>query len=207
MILAILVSAHSLASSNPHVDAATVTLRTRTLTTPVTVTPTVTVYPYHCTENTGTAIVTQILSATPTVTVTTVTPPMTRTPMITATVTITYGTWIWEGVTSPWTVHVTEQIVFTATVAMTCEVSAIDDLRDLTSYVEAMALEYGIENALTSKLENAIRAIERRQINAAIGMLEAFVDQVRSLEGKKLSAEQANYLMQQAQAIIDTLRS
>ena len=202
VVLAILLSAHSLAGSNPHAGA--IESGALVVTTPVTVTRTVTVYSYHCSEITGTAIVTVDLTATPIVTVATVTPPLTRTATVAVTVTVTYGTGIWEGVSwPPGTVHVVSPITFTATIT----VGASNEIMELTSYVKAMGLDWGTENSLNSKLENAIKSLEKGQVNAAIGQLEAFTHQVEALRGKKLTEEQADYLADQAQAIVELLRA
>jgi predicted SPOUT superfamily RNA methylase MTH1 len=124
---------------------------------------------------------------------------------MTATVTITFHTNIWEGVTaSPWTVHVTTPITFTA--MMTIRIST-DEVAELAAHIEAMGLDWGTENSLCSKLNNAIKSLEKGQIQAAIGQLEAFTHQVEALRTTKLTEEQANYLVTQAQAIINLLRT
>jgi len=141
--------------------------------------------------------------ATPIVTVATVTPPLTRTATVAVTVTVTYGTGIWEGVSWPGPVMVVSPISFTATIA----IGASNAIIELTSCVKAMGLDWGTENSLNSKLENAIKSLEKGQVSAAIRQLEAFMHQGEALRGKKLTEGQADYLADQAQAIVDLLRA
>lgn len=131
----------------------------------------------------------------------TITGPVTVTTTVTVTVTVTFGTWIWS-----YTPYGPGTAIVTAP-TLTYVLMAADGIRDLISYVKAMGLKHGIENSLTSKLENAIKSIEKGQNTAAVGMLRAFMNQVEALKGKKMAVEQANYLVEQAQAIMDMLRS
>jgi len=70
-----------------------------------------------------------------------------------------------------------------------------------------MNLPSGIENSITSKLDNAIQSLENGQDNAAVNKIEAFIKQVEAQRGKKLTNEQADFLIEYAQAIIDNIES
>ncbi len=75
---------------------------------------------------------------------------------------------------------------------------------NLIATVKDMNLQQGIENSLTSKLENVIAKLEKGNVNAAINQLEAFINQVEAKRGKKngLTDKQAVVLIAAAQDII-----
>ena len=73
---------------------------------------------------------------------------------------------------------------------------------DLITLVESFELHQGTENALTSKLENAIDALEKGNEDSASGKLNAFINQVEAQRGKKLTNEQADTLIALAQVIL-----
>jgi len=68
--------------------------------------------------------------------------------------------------------------------------------------VEGYGLPGGIENSLVSKLENAIKSFEKGNYNAAIGQINAFINEVEAQRGKKIPSTQADELIDMAQAII-----
>jgi PKD repeat protein len=72
---------------------------------------------------------------------------------------------------------------------------------DLIDDIEAMGLHHGIENSLISKLENAIKLMEKGKYNAASNLLEAFMNEVEAQRGKKITDDQADYLIAAAQWI------
>jgi parallel beta-helix repeat protein len=80
-----------------------------------------------------------------------------------------------------------------------------DPIEDLIDDVEDLGLPAGIENSLVSKLENAKKQLEKGHENAAMNLLEAFINQVEALRGKKLTDAEADALIQAAQAIIDSI--
>lgn len=63
----------------------------------------------------------------------------------------------------------------------------------------------GTEYSLKSKLESAIQSLEKENANAAKNKLNAFINQVMALKGKKISAEIAGTLISHAQRIIVSL--
>jgi parallel beta-helix repeat protein len=77
---------------------------------------------------------------------------------------------------------------------------AVDKIEDLIEDVEDLNLPKGTENSLLSKLENAIKSINKENYNAAANQLEAFINEVEALKGKKLTDKQADVLMDDAGA-------
>jgi hypothetical protein len=73
--------------------------------------------------------------------------------------------------------------------------------------LEHLDLPQGLENALTSKLDNALKYLSRGQDNDAVGKLNAFINSVQAQRGKKISAAEADALIQTAQEIIDAIRA
>ena len=62
-----------------------------------------------------------------------------------------------------------------------------------------------IKNSLTSKIENAMKSLEKDRENAAIGQLEAFINQVEAQSGKKISEETADLLISYAENLISQI--
>ena len=78
----------------------------------------------------------------------------------------------------------------------------------LVEVVLSLNLKAGIENALDSKLQNTLAALNRRhqQDNrSAVGILSAFIHSVEAQRGKALTTEQADQLVSSAQDVIDAL--
>lgn len=75
----------------------------------------------------------------------------------------------------------------------------------LISDVKALGLANGIENSLISKLNAAKKSLERGKDKAAISQLNAFINQVDGLSGKKIDSVDANDLISAAQAAIDAI--
>jgi len=84
--------------------------------------------------------------------------------------------------------------------------SPLEAIEDLISDIEEMGLGGGLETSLIQKLNNAIQSLDNGQTNAAINKLEAFINEVEAQRGKEqLTEEQADYLVDAAQHIIDNL--
>ena len=66
-------------------------------------------------------------------------------------------------------------------------------------------LHKGTENSLISKLERALHYLDMGKEDGVVHKLSCFVNQVEALKGKKLEDEQANYLISEAQRIIDLI--
>ena len=110
--------------------------------------------------------------------------------------------------TTTYTVEVTDANGCVATDSVEVTVrspdEAIDDLEDL---VDSMGLHGGTTNSLTSKLQNAKQSLMNGQANAALNLLQAFINQVNAQRGKKLTDAQADELIAEAQRIIDAINA
>lgn len=82
-----------------------------------------------------------------------------------------------------------------------------DALADLIDQIEDLNLKKGTENALVSKLNNAIQSLDRGNDEAALGQLQAFINQVNAQRGKALSEAEADTLIAQAQRLIDAVNA
>lgn len=83
-----------------------------------------------------------------------------------------------------------------------------DLLADLMSRVASINIQAGISNALDSKLQNVLDALDRAQQSdtpAAVQLLSAFINSVEAQRGKALTDTQADQLVSDAQAIINAL--
>lgn len=84
---------------------------------------------------------------------------------------------------------------------VTLRQESMEKVADLIAFVESLGLAHGLENALTAKLEGALRSLEAGNLAAACGPLGAFVNQVQAQAGKGLTAQQADALIEAAQSI------
>jgi hypothetical protein len=80
---------------------------------------------------------------------------------------------------------------------------AVEATQELIETIETWNLSKGVENCLTSKLNNVIHLLDKRNEKGATHKLIVVVNQVEALRGKKLTIEQAEYLISEAQRIID----
>ncbi len=78
-------------------------------------------------------------------------------------------------------------------------------IQDLISDVEGMNLAKGVENSLTSKLEAAIRSLNRDQKNVATNQLYAFINAIEAQRDKEITNAQADELIAKAQRVIDNI--
>jgi hypothetical protein len=74
-------------------------------------------------------------------------------------------------------------------------------LTDLIALVRGFSLPHGLENSLTSKLENAQKSLEAGNLSAACGKTGAFVNQVEAQSGKTLTIGQVSQLIAAAESI------
>ncbi|MDP2983891.1 MAG: FlgD immunoglobulin-like domain containing protein [Candidatus Latescibacter sp.] len=85
-------------------------------------------------------------------------------------------------------------------------VPAINKLiEEVNELVASWDLDKGIGNALISKLNESVKAINKGNSNSAINQLEAFINQVEALRGKKLSTDQANEYIGTIRKVINVL--
>ncbi|MCW4034052.1 MAG: right-handed parallel beta-helix repeat-containing protein [Candidatus Bathyarchaeota archaeon] len=78
-------------------------------------------------------------------------------------------------------------------------------IQQLIDDVKAMNLHHGIENSLIKKLEHALSFLEANRTHNAVNKLNAFINQVEAQRGKKITNEQADYLVSEAQKIINLI--
>ena len=87
--------------------------------------------------------------------------------------------------------------------------SAKDAIEGLLGIVEQYSLQRGINNSLVSKLQNALNLLtiaNTDQYEHAIKIIEAFINTCEAQIGKKLTIEQADNLIAEANAIIQLLQ-
>jgi parallel beta-helix repeat protein len=83
--------------------------------------------------------------------------------------------------------------------------SPVETTQELVETIKDWNLSKGAENSLTSKLDNVIHQLNKENTKVATHKLTVFISQVEVLQGKKLSTEQADYLIAEAQRIIDLI--
>jgi hypothetical protein len=80
-------------------------------------------------------------------------------------------------------------------------------IQDLVDQVLGFGLDHGLENALRSKLEEALAFLAAGDLESAVGSIGAFVNQVEAQRGKKLTPEQADVLIALADEILALLEA
>jgi hypothetical protein len=70
----------------------------------------------------------------------------------------------------------------------------IDQISDITPFVESLELDLGVETSITSKADAAYMSIEAGNTQAAINQLKALTNYVDAQEGKKIHAETAGII-------------
>lgn len=78
----------------------------------------------------------------------------------------------------------------------------MDEIRRLIEVIRTWNLPKGTEKSLISKLEDALHLLEMGNEDGAVSELRSFISKVEALRGKKLTNEQADYLVSEAQRII-----
>ncbi|MCK4823665.1 putative metal-binding motif-containing protein [bacterium] len=81
----------------------------------------------------------------------------------------------------------------------------IDNLQDLPQIIEALPdglLSDQTKNSLISKVNNALKSVDKDADNAAINQVQAFINEINAQRGKKISEEAADMLIQYANNII-----
>ena len=84
--------------------------------------------------------------------------------------------------------------------------STLTMIKTLISTIKFWNLHKGTENSLTSKLEGAMYLLDIGNKNGAIRKLMGFINQVEALRGKKLTDEQVDCLISEAQGIISLIK-
>ncbi len=78
-------------------------------------------------------------------------------------------------------------------------------LEDLGQTITDLALNHGIEKSLLAQLTVIKSAIEKNNLSAAMGILEAMINHIEAQSGKKIPVEAAESLIECLQSIIDSL--
>lgn len=79
-------------------------------------------------------------------------------------------------------------------------------LEQLVATIESWNLPEGTESSLTAKLDAAVHLLNKGNENGAIHKLMDFINNVEAQRGKKLTDEQADYLVEEAQRIINLIQ-
>jgi len=77
--------------------------------------------------------------------------------------------------------------------------------QELIETIETWDLPKGAESSLTARLANVIHQLNKENENVAINKLTVLISQIEALRDKKLTSEQADYLLAEAQRIIDLI--
>jgi hypothetical protein len=88
--------------------------------------------------------------------------------------------------------------------SISCEAPFVDPAKaiaDLRAMVTGLSLHHGIATALNSKLQDALAALDVGDTASACDSLQAFLNQVRAQNGKKLTSAQAEGLTDAANDI------
>jgi len=80
-----------------------------------------------------------------------------------------------------------------------------EQLHALKSYIEGLNLQKGTENSLLKKIENALKSLEKGNIQSAKGQLNAFINEVNAQSGKKIPSDIAGILKVKVQEIIQSI--
>jgi WD40-like Beta Propeller Repeat len=78
---------------------------------------------------------------------------------------------------------------------------ARDQLVALRARITAFGLPKGIENSFTTKVDTAIRALDRGNVAATCGSLQALANHARAQAGKKLTQAQAGQIVADARSV------
>ncbi|MBN2028852.1 hypothetical protein JW824_01275, partial [bacterium] len=82
----------------------------------------------------------------------------------------------------------------------------VEAIENVIAIIENLDLHNGTENSLLSKLNNAIKSLEKGKDNAAVNQLNAFINEVEAQGGKKIAEQDADNLVFYAQSIINAIQ-
>jgi len=83
--------------------------------------------------------------------------------------------------------------------------NSVAAIKNLIQDIKDMNLNKGTQTSLIAKLNSAIRCINNGYYDEAIATLKAFINEAKALSGKKISIDQANYLIDSARYIINII--
>lgn len=79
----------------------------------------------------------------------------------------------------------------------------METIQELIETIDSWNLPVGTKHSLISKLEGALHFLDSNRENRTVHILEIFMKKVQFLRGRKLTDEQTDYLITEAQRIID----
>lgn len=89
-----------------------------------------------------------------------------------------------------------------------CGATIEELLGELMAFVVTLNLQVGVSNSLDIKLQlilDTLADIQGNNISSAVARIEAFIHEVEVLSGTNISVEDANYMIEIAQQILDLL--
>ena len=84
-------------------------------------------------------------------------------------------------------------------------ISVTSAVETIIEDVEDIELLPGTENSLISKLEGAIESLKKENNNSAANKINAFINEIEALSGKKITQEEADELITIAKSILDSI--
>ncbi len=85
-------------------------------------------------------------------------------------------------------------------------IDTIGGLQQIINTLPVDVLSDEIKNSLVSKIDNALKSVEKENDEAAINMLGAFINQIEAQRGKKISEEAADMLIAYANNVIAQIK-
>ena len=82
----------------------------------------------------------------------------------------------------------------------------METIQELIETIDSWNLPIGTKHSLISKLGGALHLLDSNRENRAVHILEIFMNKVQFLRGRKLTDEQTDYLITEAQRIIDSYK-
>ena len=82
-----------------------------------------------------------------------------------------------------------------------------DSVENLPTVIARLDLQEGIENELTSVVENAAKSLARGNNRAAIQQFQAFINKIQAQRGKKIPEGLAEMLIRYAQSVIQQIQA
>jgi hypothetical protein len=80
-----------------------------------------------------------------------------------------------------------------------------EQISDLIEFIEGAGIDEGVENALIAGLEAALASVNAGDVETAEDQLNAFINKVEAVRGKKISNELADELISAAEGILASL--
>ncbi len=84
-------------------------------------------------------------------------------------------------------------------------VDTVAELRQIVASAPASAIANNNQTSLLVKVDDAIRSLNKGNKQAAIGQLQAFINEVQAQRGKKITLQTADFLIAYARNVIATI--